>query len=51
MTSKEFNDLWKSLNEEQKERVRAKARWEHMGLWAVLNEWKDIWKDEQSGIF
>ncbi len=46
MTSEEFDELWKSLTEEQKERVRAKARREHMGLWAVLNDWPDIWKEE-----
>ncbi len=45
MTSKEFDKLWKVLTEEQKERVRAKARWEYMGLWAVLNDWPDVWKE------
>ncbi len=39
----EFKVRWANLSEPQRERVRAKANWEHMTLWAVLNEW---WTDE-----
>ena len=46
MTSDEFDTLWRSLSDEEKQRVRDKAKWEHMGLWAVLNDWPDIWKGE-----
>ena len=48
MTSDEFDALWKSLTEEQKQRVRDKATWEHMGLWAVCNEWTNIWEGEEA---
>ncbi len=44
MTSDEFDVLWKSLTDEQKQQVRDKARGEHMTLWAVLNDWPDIWR-------
>ena len=46
MTEQEFDDLWHSLTEKQKQRVRDKAKWEHIGVWAVLKEWPDIWRDE-----
>jgi len=42
MTSNEFDVLWETLNEEQKQRVRDKAKWEHMSLWAVLNNWPNL---------
>jgi hypothetical protein len=45
MTSDEFDYLWKSLTEEQKQRVRDKAKWEHMSLWSVLNDWPNVWKE------
>lgn len=34
-----FKRRWQRLSERQREKVRAKANWEHMGLWAVMNEW------------
>ena len=34
--------MWNSMTEEQRDLVRAKARWEHMGLWAVLTEWPSL---------
>lgn len=43
MTWAEFSFLWDSLDEDQREEVRAKARWEKMTLWAVCNEWPEIW--------
>lgn len=43
MTSDEFDDLWRSLTEDQKQAVRDKATWEHMSLWAVCIEWPGIW--------
>ena len=43
----EFRLLWDSLSEQQKESVRLKANWEHMTVWAICNEWPNIWKDEQ----
>jgi len=47
MTSKEFDYLWKSLDEDQKDSVRIKAGWEHMTLWAVCNSWPGIWNHEE----
>lgn len=46
MTYEEFNKLWKSLDEDQKDSVRIKAKWEHMTLWAVCNDWPEIWNHE-----
>lgn len=34
-----FSKVWSSLNDEQRDRVRAKASWEHMSLSAVIREW------------
>ncbi len=46
MTYNEFKKLWASLDENQRERVRQKSQWEHMGLWAVCNEWgPSLWKE------
>lgn len=45
MTYDEFTKLWASLDEDQKESIRLKCQWEHMGLWAVCNEWPGIWND------
>jgi hypothetical protein len=42
--SEEFDKLWKSLTDEEKQRVKDKATWEHMTLWAVLIDWPDIWR-------
>lgn len=42
MTHEEFKELWASLTDEQKQRVRDKSRWEFMSLWAVLNQWPDL---------
>ena len=47
MTYKEFDELWKSFDEDQKDSVRIKAKWEHMTLWAVCNEWPEIWNREE----
>ena len=47
MTSDEFDNLWKSLTDKQKQRVRDKARWEHMTLWAICNEWPGIWEKQE----
>ncbi len=38
----EFKQWWNALSEEQKDRVRAKAQWEHMSLSAVRLEWPGI---------
>jgi hypothetical protein len=46
MTSEEFDVLWKSLDEDQRDSVRIKAKWEHMGLWAVCDNWPGIWNHE-----
>ena len=46
MTYKEFDELWKSFDEDQKDSVRIKAKWEHMTLWAICNEWPGIWNHE-----
>ncbi len=48
MTSDEFDALWHALTKTQKQRVRDKANWEHMTLWAVLIEWPDIWKGDDT---
>lgn len=47
MTSEEFDAIWKSMTEEQKENARAKAKWEHMTLWAVLIDWPDLCKEAE----
>jgi hypothetical protein len=47
MTYEEFESLWGSLDEDQKDSVRIKAKWEHMTLWAVCNDWPNIWADER----
>ena len=46
MTLEEFDTLWKSLDIDQKDSVRIKAKWERMSLWAVCNEWPGIWNRE-----
>jgi hypothetical protein len=43
MTFEQFKVRWAGFTEAQREVVRAKAAWEHMTLWAVLNEW---WAEE-----
>jgi len=48
MTSKEFDVLWQSLSEEQKQKVKDKAQWEQMSIWAVLNDWPEIWNEGES---
>jgi hypothetical protein len=45
MTHDEFKQKWAALTNHQRERVRAKARWECMSLMAVLREWPDGWED------
>jgi hypothetical protein len=47
MLYEKFEKLWKSLDEDQKDSVRMKAKWEHMSTWAVCNEWPGIWNDEK----
>ncbi len=47
MTYDEFKKLWASLDEDQKESVRLKARWEAMTLWAICDEWPGIWNDKE----
>lgn len=44
MSFSEYKKLWESLSVNQKKRVRIKCQWEHMGTWAVCNEWPGIWK-------
>ena len=39
MTYAVFKERWTKLTESQKQRVRDKSNWEHMSLWAVMNEW------------
>lgn len=39
MTNIEFKKRWNSFSESKRDRVRAKANWEHMSLWAVMNCW------------
>lgn len=39
MTHEQFKKRWIRLSFWRKEWVRAKANWERMTLWAVLNEW------------
>lgn len=42
MTGQDWRVLWGSLSDAQKERIRAKAQWEHMSLLAVIREWPDL---------
>jgi len=49
MTSKEFDKIWKLMTEEQKEKARVKAKWEHMTLWAVLIDWPQIYQEADDG--
>jgi len=44
MNFEDFKKLWNSLSEEQRDKIRNKAKWEHMTLWAVCIEWPDIWR-------
>lgn len=46
MTYSEFMMLWGSLTDDQKESVCLKAKWEHITLWAVCDNYPDIWNDE-----
>jgi hypothetical protein len=39
VTYERFKERWSEFTEGQRDRVRAKAQWEHMSLWAVMNEW------------
>ena len=34
-----FQKVWNSLDDETREQIRAKAKWEHMTLAAVMREW------------
>ena len=38
-----FQRRWQAFSEPQRARVRAKANWEGVTLWAVMNEW---WEEE-----
>ncbi len=40
------DDLFLSLTLESQQRVRDKARWEHMSLTAVMVEWPDLMREE-----
>jgi hypothetical protein len=42
LTYPEYRAMWESMTEEERDRVRAKAEWEHMSLWAVLDEWPSL---------
>jgi hypothetical protein len=40
-----FRRVWNSLSESTKNRIRAKAEWEHMSLSAVMRDWwPRLWK-------
>ena len=39
MSAAQWRELWTRLSEGQRERIRAKAQWEHMSLLAVIREW------------
>ncbi len=51
MTYAEFRDLWEAMTPLQRNRVKEKAAWEHMTLWAVLREWHALAGDQQEGWF
>lgn len=42
LTWQQFRSIWSEMSEDERECVRAKARWEHMTLWAVLMDWPDL---------
>jgi hypothetical protein len=46
MSHADFRKLWDSLDEDRRDSIRHKARWEGMTLWAVCNEYPGIWNDE-----
>lgn len=46
LTHEQFRTIWQEMSESQKERVKSKARWEHMTLWAVLQEWPTLMEKE-----
>ena len=48
LTYDEYRELWASFSERHRERVRAKAQWEAMSLWAVLNEWPSLRENDDS---
>ena len=49
LTYAEFNDEWhKNMTEDERQRVREKAQWEHMSLWAILNEWPSLRHQESA---
>ena len=42
---KEDYPKFRSLPKDIQQRIKAKARWEHMSLSAVIREWPDLWQD------
>ena len=40
LTFEAYKTAFGSLSERQQKWVRAKAQWEHMSLWAVMNDWE-----------
>lgn len=42
LTHAEVKRLWKKMTPQHRRRVQAKASWEAMSLWAVLNEWPSL---------
>jgi hypothetical protein len=39
MTYREYKKRWMQITESQRNWIRGKAKWEHMTLWAVMNNW------------
>lgn len=42
LSHEQFKNMWDGMTEEGRELVRAKARWEHITLWAVLNDYLSL---------
>ncbi len=45
MNDIEWAQFWGGLTESQRDEIRAKARWEHMTLRAVAEQWFREWID------
>ena len=42
LTHEEYRSFWNAMDEDERQRVRNKAQWEHLTPWAVLEEWPSM---------
>ena len=38
----QWKEAWNLLTDKQRDRIKAKAAWEHMSLSAITHEWSDL---------